>query len=103
MRRESTQFPNFVLLLTMTRIDDRRKANATVQCPVKKGQYIVEQTADLPKEIPPGSSIECLLKLSDLESDLGKFTIDVRGYSVNDDDLVCLKLVADFRRFPHFW
>lgn len=35
---------------------DRRNANATVQCPVKPGQYSVSQTVELPKEIPKGES-----------------------------------------------
>jgi len=67
--------------------EEARKANASVQCPVQKGNYLVEQTVSLPKEIPPG-----------------KFTIHVQGYTTNDEDLLCLNLIADFiKRFPHFW
>lgn len=43
------------VLLTNTPLI-RRKANATIQCPVEKGDYVVEQTVTLPKEIPPGMS-----------------------------------------------
>lgn len=32
----------------------RRKANASIQCPVKEGTHKVTQTVTLPKEIPPG-------------------------------------------------
>jgi hypothetical protein len=31
-----------------------RNANATIQCPVERGSYILEQTVALPKEIPKG-------------------------------------------------
>ena len=36
------------------------KANATVQCPIEKGSYVIEQTVTLPKEIPAGAFIEYL-------------------------------------------
>lgn len=49
------------VLLTNARPFIRRKANATVQCPVNKGDYVVEQTVSLPKEIPPGTSAKHLL------------------------------------------
>lgn len=53
----------------LTPFDHSQKANATVQCPVERGDYVVTQTVDLPKEIPPGWSIaqltfECCLKIS---------------------------------------
>lgn len=32
----------------------RRKANASIQCPIEKGDYVVKQTVELPKEIPQG-------------------------------------------------
>ncbi|KAF8807482.1 hypothetical protein BYT27DRAFT_7256079 [Phlegmacium glaucopus] len=63
--------------------EEARKANATVQCPVKPGSYHVEHTVALPEEIPPA-----------------KFVINVRGYTVEDDDLVCLDLKVDF--MPHW-
>lgn len=31
-----------------------RAANATVQCPVEEGDYVVSHTVALPREIPPG-------------------------------------------------
>lgn len=34
----------------------RRNSNATIQCPVEKDDYVVEQTVALPSEIPKGSS-----------------------------------------------
>lgn len=39
---------------TEGRLTRRRKANATVQCPVKEGKYDVVQKVELPKEIPKG-------------------------------------------------
>jgi len=68
--------------------EEARSANASVQCPVEKGTYTVEQTVALPKEIPKA-----------------KFTIAVNGYTVDDDDMLCLQLKVDFmkRPFPRLW
>ncbi|KAF8832417.1 hypothetical protein HHX47_DHR1001974 [Lentinula edodes] len=65
--------------------EEARNANASVQCPVEKGQYVVEQTVDLPKEIPPA-----------------KFIIHIDGYTVDVDDLMCMDLTIDFTK-KHFW
>ncbi|KAF7966655.1 hypothetical protein HWV62_37549 [Athelia sp. TMB] len=63
---------------------EAREAQADVQCPVEAGDYEVSQTVALPKEIPQA-----------------KFNIDVQGYTVDDDDLMCLQLKADFmKRWP---
>ncbi|KAF8960884.1 ML domain-containing protein [Flammula alnicola] len=59
--------------------EEARDANASVQCPVQTGSYIIEQTVALPKEIPQA-----------------KFTLNVRGYTVDDDDLFCLDFQVDF-------
>ncbi|KAG6842588.1 Phosphatidylglycerol/phosphatidylinositol transfer protein [Blastosporella zonata] len=66
--------------------EEARAANASVQCPVEPGDYEVTHTVALPKEIPQA-----------------KFSIDVQGYTANDDDMLCLKLKVDFMRnpFPH--
>jgi hypothetical protein len=37
-----------------TGISSRRNAELEVQCPVKEGNYLVEHTVTLPKEIPQG-------------------------------------------------
>ena len=54
-----------------------------IRCPVAPGYYTITQTVELPKEIPPA-----------------KFAIDINAYTVNDDDMLCLKLSVDFTRFP---
>lgn len=78
-----------------------RSANASVQCPVEKGQYIVEQTVDLPKEIPPGSFI--VLSFRNTSDPLtAKFNIHIDGYTVDEDDLMCMDLTIDFTK-KHFW
>ena len=59
--------------------EEARNANASVQCPVEKGDYTVVQKVDLPKEIPKA-----------------KFVVNVRAYTVDDDDLACLDLIVDF-------
>ncbi|KAI6047568.1 ML domain-containing protein [Pisolithus marmoratus] len=63
--------------------DEARAANASVQCPVEKGHYTVVQTVKLPKEIPQA-----------------KFSVSVRGYTVDEDDMLCLDLKVDFMRSP---
>ncbi|KLT39230.1 vacuole protein [Cutaneotrichosporon oleaginosum] len=59
--------------------EEARNANASVQCPVEKGDYTVVQKVDLPKEIPKA-----------------KFVVNVRAYTADDDDLACLDLIVDF-------
>ncbi|KAF8735486.1 hypothetical protein AX14_001982 [Amanita brunnescens Koide BX004] len=61
--------------------EEARNSNASVTCPVQPGPYEVEQTVQLPKEIPRA-----------------KFHVDVQGYTVDDEELLCLKLMVDF--FP---
>jgi len=81
----------------------RRNAETDVQCPVEKGDYVVEQTVALPKEIPKGtmpSSSSCPCH-SDLFS-LAKFIIKARGYTVDDDDLFCVDLKVNFMKGPFF-
>ncbi|GFZ45257.1 Phosphatidylglycerol/phosphatidylinositol transfer protein [Saitozyma sp. JCM 24511] len=63
--------------------EEARNANATVQCPVKPGTYSVSQTVELPKEIPKA-----------------KFSVAVRGYTVDDADMLCLDLFVDFMKKP---
>lgn len=38
----------------------RKNANSTLQCPVEPGDYVVAQTVALPKEIPPGLSMQAI-------------------------------------------
>ena len=47
------RLPSKVLLTGLEPII-RRNANATVQCPVQEGNYVIKHTASLPKEIPLG-------------------------------------------------
>ncbi|KAK6969196.1 ML domain-containing protein [Favolaschia claudopus] len=61
--------------------EEALKANASVTCPVEKGEYTVTQTVELPREIPPAP-----------------FTVELRGNTVDDDPLVCLDIFADFRK-----
>ncbi|KAI0756627.1 ML domain-containing protein [Daedaleopsis nitida] len=63
--------------------EEARNANTTIQCPVEKGTHKVVQSVTLPKEIPPA-----------------QFSVNARGYTVDDDDLFCLDLFMDFRMRP---
>ncbi|KAH9175352.1 ML domain-containing protein [Lactarius sanguifluus] len=65
--------------------EEARNANTTVQCPIEKGNYEVEQTVALPKEIPQA-----------------KFNVNVQAYTIDDDDLFCVKLVVNFMKRPFF-
>ncbi|KIK93650.1 hypothetical protein PAXRUDRAFT_828750 [Paxillus rubicundulus Ve08.2h10] len=65
--------------------EEARSANASVQCPVEKGDYTVVQTVSLPKEIPQA-----------------KFSVSVRGYTKDEDDMLCLDLKVDFMKRPFF-
>ncbi|KAI0778560.1 ML domain-containing protein [Trametes elegans] len=60
--------------------EEARKANASIQCPVKEGTHKVTQTVTLPKEIPPA-----------------QFKVNIRGYTKDDEDLACMDLMMDFR------
>ncbi|TEB34983.1 hypothetical protein FA13DRAFT_1753373 [Coprinellus micaceus] len=63
--------------------EEARNANATIQCPVEEGYYIIEQTVALPKEIPRA-----------------KFVVNINAYTVEDEDLLCLNLKVDFMKNP---
>ncbi|KAF8168022.1 ML domain-containing protein [Crassisporium funariophilum] len=68
--------------------EEARNANASVQCPVEPGQYTVEHTVALPREIPKA-----------------RFNVHVQGYTAEDEDMLCLDLKVDFmkRPFPRLW
>jgi len=61
--------------------EEARNANATVSCPVEPGPYTVVQTVALPKEIPKA-----------------KFVVLVRGFTVAEEDMLCLDLKIDFMK-----
>ncbi|KAJ7136759.1 MD-2-related lipid-recognition domain-containing protein, partial [Mycena epipterygia] len=60
---------------------EAENAQASIQCPVDEGAYEVVHTVALPREIPPA-----------------KFNVQVRGYTADDENMLCLDLIADFRR-----
>jgi len=61
--------------------EDALDQNPAVQCPVEEGDYEVQHTVELPNDIPHA-----------------KFTINARGYTVDDDDLVCVDLKVNFMK-----
>ncbi|KIM67245.1 hypothetical protein SCLCIDRAFT_1210755 [Scleroderma citrinum Foug A] len=63
--------------------EEARTANASVQCPVEEGRYTVVQSVVLPKEIPRA-----------------KFTVSVRAYTADEEDMLCLDLAVNF--LPQF-
>ncbi|KAJ7597120.1 ML domain-containing protein [Mycena floridula] len=70
-----------LLTKTFDICEEARNANASVQCPVGRGHYTIQETVALPKEIPPA-----------------KFTVDVQGYTNKDERLVCLKILVNFAK-----
>ncbi|KAJ7038096.1 ML domain-containing protein [Mycena alexandri] len=64
--------------------EEARNVNASVSCPVQPGPYTVEQTVALPKEIPKGEH--------------SKFVVLVRGFTVAEEDMLCLDLKIDFMK-----
>ena len=76
----------------------RANANTTIQCPVEKGTHKVTQTVTLPKEIPPGRAVfdtVCLIAYKCLFA--AQFNVAIRGFTDDDEDLVCMDLMMDFR------
>jgi len=65
--------------------EEARNNNATIQCPVSEDDYTVVQTVALPKEIPRA-----------------KFLVQVRGFTVEDEDMLCVDLKIDFQKTPFF-
>ncbi|KAJ7107852.1 ML domain-containing protein [Mycena epipterygia] len=61
--------------------EEARTANSSIQCPVDKGTYTVSQTVALPAEIPKA-----------------KYTVYITGYTIEDDDMLCLQLKVDFMK-----
>ncbi|KAG8688404.1 Phosphatidylglycerol/phosphatidylinositol transfer protein [Ceratobasidium sp. 394] len=66
--------------------EEARSANATIQCPIGAGDHKVVQTVALPKEIPRA-----------------KFNVEARGYSADDEDLMCVKIEIDFILGHNLW
>lgn len=83
-------------------LSSRRNAQTDVQCPVEEGHYVVEQTVALPKEIPQGAMPSSLSCCHSNLFVIAKFTINARGYTVDDDDLFCIILKVNFMKGPFF-
>ena len=80
----------------------RRKANASIACPVQPGPYTVEQTVQLPKEIPKGI-IAQIFTIARAQVFLAKFLVAVRAFTVDEDDMLCVDLKVDFMpKLPFF-
>ena len=54
-----------------------------IDCPLKKGDFTIVKSLDLPREVPPG-----------------KFSIDLDGYTNADQPLICIRAKADFLPRP---
>ncbi|KIL70751.1 hypothetical protein M378DRAFT_155688 [Amanita muscaria Koide BX008] len=65
--------------------EEARNANVSITCPVEPGTYTIDQTVALPKEIPRA-----------------KFGVEIRAYTVDEEELLCLNLKVDFMKKPFF-
>ena len=75
-----------------------------MQCPVSEGRHRVSHTVMLPKEVPKGELLMIALHEFLMTLRAAKFSVEVRGYTVDEEDMLCLNLVVDFLpKFPHFW
>ncbi|KAG0151072.1 hypothetical protein CROQUDRAFT_651592 [Cronartium quercuum f. sp. fusiforme G11] len=61
--------------------EELRNANATIQCPIEKGQHSIIHTVELPSQIPKA-----------------KFTVEARAFTVSEDDLACANVMIDFMK-----
>ncbi|VDB90125.1 unnamed protein product [Peniophora sp. CBMAI 1063] len=59
--------------------DEARNAETEVQCPVKQGEYEIVQQVTLPSQIPPA-----------------KITVNVRGFTADEEDMMCGDLMVNF-------
>ncbi|KAJ7264505.1 MD-2-related lipid-recognition domain-containing protein, partial [Mycena haematopus] len=59
--------------------EEARRANASITCPVEKGEYEITHTVAIPREIPHA-----------------KFSVAVRAFTVDSEDILCLDIKADF-------
>jgi len=68
--------------------EEARDADASIQCPVEPGEYEVEQTVALPEQVPKA-----------------KFLVQVRGFTVEEADMVCVNIEVDFFKalFANMW
>ncbi|KAF9513662.1 hypothetical protein BS47DRAFT_1343887 [Hydnum rufescens UP504] len=65
--------------------EEARNTNATIRCPVKEDDYTVQQTVTIPTEVPRA-----------------KFLVQVRGFTVEEEDMLCVDLKIDFMpRIPY--
>jgi len=65
--------------------EELRNANATLQCPVKPGEYEITQSVDLPSEIPKA-----------------KFLVETRAFTQPPEiSLACADIAIDFLRPGH--
>jgi hypothetical protein len=77
----------------------RRKSDIDIECPIQEGAYNVTQTVALPKEIPPGTTHRSIrLAVLIFFCHTVKFVVEVKGYTVDDKDLVCVNLMVDFMK-----
>ncbi|KAG1057750.1 hypothetical protein G6F43_000430 [Rhizopus delemar] len=63
---------------------EKHKDEVDIQCPIEKGNFKLVQSIKLPREIPRG-----------------KFTVLASAYTVNDESLANVKIIADFRKGHH--
>jgi hypothetical protein len=75
--------------------EEAKENNAELQCPVQEGTYTIEQTVQLPREIPPGEcsgAASCEAAPDSRFALTAKFNVHVNGATQDDEPLLCLDL-----------
>ena len=77
--------------------EELRGANATLQCPVKPGDYDIVQTVDLPAEIPKGAFLGLQISLTRP----AKFLVQARAFTqAPTAPMACADIIINVRRVP---
>lgn len=53
--------------------------NVDMECPINKGQQLISKLVEIPNEVPPG-----------------KYIVNARAYTVNDELITCLSATVEF-------
>ncbi|KAF7347754.1 Phosphatidylglycerol/phosphatidylinositol transfer protein [Mycena venus] len=72
---------------------EARNANATVSCPVQPGPYEVVQSVGISSEGDPQRLARCSVQCANLTESPAKFVVLVRGFTVEEKDMLCLGYV----------
>ncbi|KAH8917898.1 hypothetical protein BT69DRAFT_1354363 [Atractiella rhizophila] len=68
-----------ILNKTFDICEELENANSTLRCPIQPGRYTIQQSVELPKEIPKA-----------------KFLVSARAFTQDDEPMACADIMIDF-------